>query len=641
MCGIAGLIDPDHRRTAEELEAVAAKMTDALLHRGPDDGGVEIDPAAGVALGSRRLAIIDLSAAGHQPMWSADRRTLLAYNGELYNTADLRADLEATGHRFRGHSDTEVLLASLESWGARRTLERAVGMFAFAAWDSVERTLVLARDRFGEKPLYYGWQGGVLRFGSELRAIRADPEFQATVDRDAVALLLRHTFIPAPHSIHQGVAKLPPASFLTWSAATGERVERYWSFSDTARAASRDPLRDAASVDEALAPVLADAVRSRLVSDVPLGAFLSGGIDSSLVVALMGQERRDPVRTFTIGFDDAAYDEAPFAREVAKVLGTDHTELYVTPIEAQQVIPELPTVYDEPFADQSQIPTLLLARLTRAQVTVALSGDGGDELFGGYIHHRSPVDAAPGDRLPNRARWPVARGLAAGGRVLNGVIRRGERLVPAAWRGRRPGQRLHEGAAVLAGPPRFRRHLDRMASWVDPLRVVRGADLPETEFTRRERESPFTDLLDRMMELDTVTFLPDDVLVKMDRATMAVSLEGRAPYLDPRVAEVAWRIPPELRMGESGGKQPLRRLLARHVPPDLFERPKMGFNVPIGAWLRGPLRDWCGDLLASVDPDVLDPEPIAATWAAHQAGEEHGYRLWPVLMFQAWSEEER
>ncbi len=597
MCGIAGLLDPRHSLTTDALTSVATAMTDSLLHRGPDDGGVEVDAAGGAALGARRLAIVDLSPAGHQPMWSPDRRHLLAYNGELYNAGDLRPRLERDGWAFRGRSDTEVLLAAVALWGARRAAVEAVGMFAFAAWDTEEQRLVLGRDRFGEKPLYYGWQGGLLRFGSELRALRADPSFRADVDRDAVALLLRHTYIPAPHSVYHAVRKLPAASLFTWSAAEGERVEPYWSLADVAERAARAPFRSTAEADEAVDEALTASVRNRLVSDVPLGAFLSGGIDSSLVVALMGRHHDGPVRTFTIGFADEAFDEAPFARKVAEVLGTDHTELEVSPAEAQAVIPELAGLYDEPFADQSQIPTVLLSRLARRDVTVALSGDGGDELFGGYWHHLWSLEPV----TP-----PTGRGLGA--------------------RLRRRG----------SAPPWHQDHLDRLASWADPTGVVWGSKLPATAFTERVAHPRFADRLDWMMELDAVTFLPDDVLVKVDRATMSTSLEGRAPFLDPAVAEVAWRIPPADRLGEQGGKLALRRLLGRFVPSELFERPKMGFNVPIADWLRGPLREWGADVLAGIDDDLFDRDTVQGVWEAHLAGEDAAYRLWPVLMCQTW-----
>lgn len=594
MCGIAGLLDPGHVLTSEELVAVTTAMTDALRHRGPDDGGVEVDEAAGVALGSRRLAIVDLSPAGHQPMWSPDRRHLLAYNGELYNAAELRGELEAVGWPFRGRSDTEVLLAAIATWGARRAAQRAVGMFGFAAWDAHERRLVLGRDRFGEKPVYYGWQGGVLRFGSELKAFRADPSFHARVDRDAIALLLRHTFIPAPHSVYDSVHKLPPASLYTWSAAEGEGIETYWSLADVVERAEHQAFATEAEADEALDAALTASVRSRLVSDVPLGAFLSGGIDSSLVVALMGRHHVGPVRTFTIGFADERFDEAPFARGVAEVLGTDHTELEVTPAEAQAVIPELCDLYDEPFADQSQIPTVLLARLARRDVTVALSGDGGDELFGGYRHHLWSLDA---DEEPSSRK---------------------------RWRRRGPGGDWRQD------------HLDRLASWVTPTDVVRGGALPSTAFTARVAHPRSTRRLDWMMELDAATFLPDDVLVKVDRATMSTGLEARAPFLDPTVAEVAWRIPTSDRLGPQRGKLALRRLLGRFVPTARFERPKMGFNVPIGDWLRGPLRSWGSDVLAGLDDDLFDRAAVEAVWAAHLDGEDASYRLWPVLMCQTW-----
>lgn len=616
MCGIAGLLDPGHRLRAEDRAAIARAMTDALHHRGPDDGGVEVDDAGGAALGNRRLAIVDLSPAGHQPMWSPDGRFVLAYNGELYNAGELRPELEAGGWAFRGRSDTEVLLAAIAAWGARRAAERAVGMFGFAVWDTVERRLVLGRDRFGEKPLYYGWQDGVLRFGSELGSLRADPAFRTDVDRDALALLLRHTYIPGPHSVYEGVHKLPPASLYTWSASGEERVESFWSLADVADAAGRSPFASTDEADAALDEVLTASVRARLVSDVPLGAFLSGGIDSSLIVALMGRHHDGPVKTFTIGFADEAFDESPFAREVARVLGTDHTELEVTPAEAQAVIPELGHLYDEPFADQSQIPTVLLSRLARRDVTVALSGDGGDELFGGYWHHLWSLEP---DEAP------------AGGEAAPAPAR--------GWRDRlrRRGPAIAAPTAPAPPVPSWhQRHLDRLASWADPAAVVRGASLPPTAFTERVAHPRFERRLDWMMELDAATFLPDDVLVKVDRATMSVGLEGRAPFLDPGVAGVAWRIPTADRLGPQGGKLALRRLLGRFVPDELFERPKMGFNVPIGDWLRGPLRPWGEDVLAGLDADLFDGAAVRAVWDEHQAGGDAAYRLWPVLVAQSW-----
>lgn len=620
MCGIAGLVDPGHRMRADERLAVASAMTEALRHRGPDDGGVEVDDAGGAALGNRRLAIVDLSAAGHQPMWSPDRRYLLAYNGELYNAAELRPELEAGGWAFRGRSDTEVLLAGIAAWGVRGAAERAVGMFGFAVWDAVDRRLVLARDRFGEKPLYYGWQDGVLRFGSELGAVRADPAFAAEVDRDAVALLLRHTYIPGPHSIYAGVHKLPPASLYTWSADGEDRVEPYWSLADVAEQAASRPFTSTAEADEALDAALTASVRARLVADVPLGAFLSGGIDSSLVVALMGRHHDGPVRTFTIGFADEAFDESPFAREVARVLGTEHTELEVTPEEARAVIPELSGLYDEPFADQSQIPTVLLARLARRDVTVALSGDGGDELFAGYWHHLWSLEP---DEVPEPPGDPAERALPTGWRARLRRRRGGPAPAPPA----------HATSAVSSW---HQRHLDRLASWGDPAAVVRGSPLPATAFTERVARPRFERRLDWMMELDSLTFLPDDVLVKVDRATMSTGLEGRTPFLDPTVAEVAWRIPTADRLGDQGGKLALRRLLATFVPDELFERPKMGFNVPIGDWLRGPLRPWTEDVLGGLDDDLFVRDHVQAAWSAHLAGEDAAYRLWPVLMCQTW-----
>jgi asparagine synthase (glutamine-hydrolysing) len=647
MCGIAGFWDL-RPAPAEEWRRLLVSMTDTLRHRGPDDAGEFLDEGAGVALGSRRLAIVDLSMHGHQPMASADGRYVVAFNGEIYNFAELRAELEGTGHRFTGGSDTEVLVSAVQRWGLHRTLVRCNGMFALALWDRAERTLCLARDRFGEKPLYYGWAGGAFVFGSELKALRAHPGFDAEVDRDVLALYLRHNCVPAPYSIYGGIAKLPPASVVTLGAGapvgTMPAPEAYWSLATVAEEAVAE--RFGGSADEAtdaLDAVLGGAVALRMHADVALGAFLSGGIDSSLVVALMQSHATGRVRTFTIAFDDAAYDESAEAAAVARHLGTDHHQLLVTAADALDVVPGLPRTYDEPFADSSQIPTAVLARLTRAHVTVALSGDGGDELFGGYNRYDwaqrywrrlAPVPV-PLRRLAGSALGAVPprwwdRAFAGAGRVLRGA--------PGV---RMPATKVAKAARVLSAADLHQTYVMLASHAEDPGRLVPGAVEPPT-LLGVPVPAALTDPVEQMMYLDTVTYLPDDILTKVDRATMASSLEGRMPFLDPDVAAFAWRLPPALKMRAGTGKWLLRRLLHRYVPPALVERPKAGFGVPVGAWLRGPLRPWAEDLLSAERlgrQGLLDPVPVRALWDEHVSGRrDRQFELWDVLMFEAWLE---
>jgi asparagine synthase (glutamine-hydrolysing) len=644
VCGIAGVLDLTRATAPAALAAQARAMADALAHRGPDDAGTWVDEAAGAAFGHRRLAIIDLSPHGHQPMRSACGRYVIVFNGEIYNFGALRAEFARAGYAFRGHSDTEVMLVAISAWGVERALQRFNGMFAFALWDRQTRTLYLARDRLGEKPLYYGWAGQVFLFASELKALRAHPAFRPVVDRDALALYLTYNYIPAPYAIYQGIAKLPPGTMLTLAVGAGRRepeLRAYWSAREAAERGVADPLTGPA--DEAVAQLdalLRDAVRLRMVADVPLGAFLSGGVDSSTVVALMQAQSDRPVRTFAIGFAEASYNEAEHAKAVAQHLGTDHTELYVTPAEAMAVIPRLPQLYDEPFADSSQIPTYLVAALARRHVTVSLSGDGGDELFLGYPRYLW------GRRIWQRIRWlpPLLRAAAAGAlRALaqrDRVLRRIEPFLPGEIRGRNASGQLRRLADALAvdGPEGVYQQL--MAHWPDAERIVHGAARRPTVLDDPARWAALPDFTQRMMYLDTVMYLPDDILVKVDRATMGVSLEARVPLLDHRVVEFAWRVPLALKLRDGQGKWLLRQVLYRYVPPALIERPKMGFGVPIGAWLRGPLRPWAEDLLAErrLRADgFFDPQPIRAAWAEHLAGRcNWQYRLWSVLMFQAW-----
>jgi asparagine synthase (glutamine-hydrolysing) len=622
-------------------------MSDTLRHRGPDDVGAYVEEDVGVALGTRRLAIVDLSEHGHQPMVSPDGRYVLAFNGEIYNFRDLRRELEAAGMRFRGSGDTEVLVGAMQHWGLDETLRRSNGMFGLALWDRHERRLHLARDRFGEKPLYYGWAGTAFLFGSELKALRAHPGFNGAIDRDALALYFRHNCVPAPYSVYKGFAKLPPGSFVTLDAATAPGAcpgpVSYWSLRDTAQAGVADRLHS--SFDDAtdeLDVTLRRAVALRMHSDVPLGAFLSGGIDSSVVVALMQAQHTSKVKTFTIAFDDATYDEAPFARTVADHLGTEHHELLVTARDALDVIPRLPGIYDEPFADSSQIPTAVLAHLTRAYVTVALSGDGGDELFGGYNRYAwaerfwRRVEPLP---LPLRRAAASALGVVPPGWWDRAFARAGG-LIPGGLSVRMPGTKLKKVAQVLPATDLHQTYVTLASHNTDPGRLVLGAVEPATVLTRPEQWPVLDDPVERMMYLDTMTYLPDDILTKVDRATMASSLEGRMPFLDPDVAALAWRLPPDHKMRSGSGKWLLRRLLHRYVPRELVERPKAGFGIPLGAWLRGPLRPWAEDLLDAGrlrDDGFLATPMVRRMWDEHLSGRrDRQFEVWDVLMFQAW-----
>ena len=646
MCGLAGFLSPEGANQSE-LSHIAHSMGNTLVHRGPDDSGVWVSSADGIALAFRRLSIIDLSPAGHQPMHSADGRYVIVFNGEIYNFAELRQDLEQSGDapEWRGHSDTEILLATIASRGLIRALEQSIGMFAFALWDKRDRTLHLARDRIGEKPLYYGWLGRTFVFGSELKALRAHPHWSADIDRGAVALFMRYNYIPAPHSIYSGISKLLPGHALTLGSQSREPVlKSYWSARAVAERGCSDPLPDSSTaIGNALDALLRDAVAKQMVADVPLGAFLSGGIDSSTVVALMQAQSTRPVKTFTIGFEENEYNEAVHASAVARHLGTDHTELYVTPREARNVIPKLPTMYDEPFADSSQIPTFLVAQLARSQVTVALSGDGGDELFAGYTRY------AFGSQLWDEvSRWSPAirRSMAKAIKALSvdrwSMIAKPLLAVgPRRFRVGFAGDKMHKLAEVLAHESVDSLYRDLVSHWKPPLDIVVADGEPPTMLDSGGALA-IQDSVARMMLLDLVTYLPDDILAKVDRAAMSVSLETRIPLLDHRVVEFAWRIPRAANLNRDGAKGMLRRVLYRYVPKTLVDRPKMGFAVPIDSWLRGPLKEWADELL---DParlrreGYLRPELIQRRWKEHSSGQRNWhYPLWDVLMFQAWQQ---
>ncbi len=628
MCGLAGLFDASLSCGEDALRETAQRMGRTLVHRGPDDDGVWVDAAGGVALAHRRLAVIDLSPGGHQPMVSASGRYVLVYNGEIYNHLELRRDLEAAGHRFRSHSDTETLVEAIDAWGCETALRRANGMLALAVWDVAQRRLTLARDRMGIKPLYYGRLGGGLAFASELKALRAAPAFQAEVDRDALALFVQHSYVPAPYSIYRHVYKLPPGSWLSFTAGDDPAAvtpRAYWDLKEVAERGAAEPFGGSArdAVDQ-LQRLLAEAVRLRLMADVPLGAFLSGGVDSSTIVALMQQQLDRPARTFTIGFEEPQYNEADYARRVAEHLGTDHVSLQVTPRQARQVIPQLPALYDEPLADVSQIPTFLVSQLARQHVTVSLSGDGGDELFGGYDRY------ALAGRIWKRIGWlplPLRRAAAA---VLPAV-----RGLAGPWA--RKVQTLAELLPLADGRQLYAR---LHTHWKNPAQLVPGGRLPQTPFYDGRQWAGRGNLLEEMMYIDSVTYLPDDILAKVDRASMAVALEARVPLLDHHVVEFVWTLPAELKVRGGTTKWLLRQLLDRHLPRDLIERPKVGFGVPIDSWLRGPLRDWAEDLLDEArlsGEQFFDPRPIREKWQQHQSGrQDWHYYLWDVLMFQAW-----
>jgi asparagine synthase (glutamine-hydrolysing) len=651
MCGIAGFwaAAGDRYHSAERARA----MADAIRHRGPNDSGTWVDGDVNLALSHRRLSIIDLSPHGHQPMISHSQRYVISFNGEVFNFEELRRELTAAaGHRiaFRGHSDTEVMLAAIDAWGLDAAVRRFVGMFAFALWDRRDKELHLVRDRLGIKPLYYGWAGNTLLFGSELKAIASHPEFRGELDPGAIALLMRHNCVPAPYSIYRGIYKLLPASIATFTRPEPDRFSSaaYWSARDVAEIGLRSPF--SGSDSEAIAEadrLLREAVRLRMVADVPLGAFLSGGVDSSSVVALMQAQSDRPVRTFTIGSTDDAFNEAPFAKAVAQHLRTDHTELYVTARDALAVIPTLPTLYDEPFADASQIPTFLVSQLARRHVTIALSGDGGDELFGGYNRHVWTHTIWRQSRhLPLALRRASAHAIhSVPPTTLSRFANELGRVLPARLRVNHAGEKLHKVADILVSRDADAMYHRLASHWNDPEAVVRNAREPVTAITDPARRPTLEDFTDRMLYLDLVTYLPDDILTKVDRASMAVSLEARVPLLDHRVVEFAWSLPRSMKIRAGQSKWLLRQVLYQYVPRHLIERPKSGFGIPLDSWLRGPLRDWAESLLDErrlIEEGIFDAAAIRQRWAEHLSGRRNWqYHLWDVLMFQAWFDEHR
>ncbi len=640
MCGIAGMMS----YRGSDLSRIVSRMAERIRYRGPDHSGVWCDPSAGLALGHARLSILDLSPAGHQPMESDSGRYVIVFNGEIYNHLELRERL--TGLSWRGHSDTETLLAAFESWGLEKALQATVGMFALALWDRVERRLVLARDRIGEKPLYYGWSNGTFLFASELKALEVYPDWRGEIDRGALALFMRYAYVPLPYSIYTGIRKLLPGTYATFSsdcpAGYFPEPTSYWSAADVAGQTSRDDWTDSMAADE-LNRLLSRAVQGQMVADVPLGALLSGGIDSSTVVALMQAHSSRPVKTFSIGFREDDYNEAPGAKAVAEHLGTDHTELYVSPADALAVIPHLPSMYDEPFGDSSAIPTYLVASLAKKQVTVALSGDGGDELFGGY--NRYSWGSSIWSRI---ARVPVPmRVMAASALTLlspeqwdriGKLLRPG---LPASLHMSTLGEKIHKLAAVLDSDSRTELYRRLVSLQREAASLVIGAQDGPIWADAQAQQPGDRDFSEEMMLHDLVGFLTDDILTKVDRAAMAVSLETRMPLLDHRVVEFSWSLPLSMKIrAESQGKWLLRQVLYRYVPKHLVERPKMGFGIPLDSWFRGGLREWVEALLEESRlkrEGYFDPAPIRAKWREHLSGRRNWqYWLWNVLMFQVW-----
>ncbi len=642
MCGIAGIWQQRQRWTLEELTSNAYAMIGTLVHRGPDAGDVWIDEANGLALGHRRLSIVDLSPTGAQPMISSCGRFVISYNGETYNADELRGDLIAAGRRFRGHSDTEVIVEGVAVWGVAGTVDRMIGMFAMALWDRREQALYLVRDRLGIKPLYWAERDGLAIFGSELKALRACPGWMPELDQDALVSYFRYGYVPSPRTIYRDVSKLPAGTILILRPSQTPELAVYWSLEQVARRGqSHRFVGDEEEAADALDELLRDAVRRRMVADVPLGAFLSGGIDSSSVAAMMQAQSASAVRTFSIGFRERKFDESTYAAAVAQHLGTEHLQLYASPKHALDVVPQLSELYDEPFADASQIPTYLVSKLTRQHVTVALSGDGGDELFAGYSRYfRGQRIWRAIESTPEPLRMLAACGVAAMPTSAWSVI---GLTIPERRRPAQFGYKMRELAEVLGGRPEASAFYRQTVSvWVCPESLVKGSIEPRGLFEDKHIRDLVPDFVERMQFLDTVTYLPDDILTKVDRASMAVSLEARVPLLDHRVVAFSWSLPPHMKAADGLGKRLLRRVLHRYVPKELVERPKMGFSIPIGDWLREELRDWAESLLEErrlAADGLLEPAVVRHCWREHLQGRGHWQSpLWAVLMFQAWRE---
>jgi len=639
MCGFSGFIGYG-QLGIEEVKLVASSMNDKLHHRGPNDSGIWHNEDEQVVLTHKRLSIQDVSSAGHQPMVSSSGRFVIVYNGEIYNHLILRKSLKNEG--FKGDSDTETLLVAIENWGIEKTLNIANGMFAFALWDHKQRQLILARDRIGEKPLYYGWQDETFIFGSELKALKQHPSFKSEINRDAITLLLRHNYIPAPHSIYKGVYKLEPGCLLRISLTKPDpKIESYWSARNVAISGVGNQFSGTANdaVNE-LEKLAMDAVGQQMLSDVPIGAFLSGGVDSSSVAALMQAQSSNPIKTFSIGFNESDYNEAVYAKRVANYLGTDHSEMYVQPEDAIAVIPEIPELYCEPFSDSSQIPTFLISKFASQKVTVSLTGDAGDELFCGYNRYQLT------DKLWKKLSIfpPKFRSLI--GHSITSISPQSwneiSSYIPGMKNFHNIGDKLHKGAGVLDSRSVEELYLGLVSAHRDPKKLVIGSREPLTLLAGNEPDLSELSDIQRMMALDLMTYLPDDILVKVDRAAMGASLETRVPFLDHRIVEFAWSLPQSIKLREGQTKWPLRKMLYRHVPKELIERPKMGFGIPLDKWLRGPLRNWTESLLDEArlrQEGFFHPEPIRKLWSEHLSGKRNwAGLLWSIIMFQAWLE---
>ena len=644
MCGIAGFWRGDGR----DADHISREMISTLKHRGPDDFGVWSSSEANISFIHTRLSIQDLSPAGHQPMHSHCGRYIIVFNGEIYNHLEIRNIIErdAFTPAWRGHSDTETLLTAISVWGLEKTLNKCIGMFSLALWDRKEKVLSLARDRLGEKPLYYGWQGDTFLFGSELKALRKHPAFYNEIDRDSLTLLLRHNVIPAPYSIYRGIYKLKPGMLLV--LRQGEKqpmITPYWSVKQVAEAGYDRPFEggDSEALFE-LENIIMQAVKGQMIADVSLGAFLSGGVDSSVVVALMQTQSVKPVKTFSIGFNEDTYNEAEYAEKVARHLGTEHTELYITPTEILDIIPKLPSIFDEPFSDSSQIPTHLVSLMTKNYVTVALSGDGGDELFGGYNRHFlvnsiwSRIKYFP---IPLR-KFVANIMMSISPQVWNNTYHAVSSILPARMQFNLPDDKLRKFSEIISVDSPESMYRSLVSHWKEPEKIVIGGIEPLTSITEQSQWAVLSGVENKMMFLDTVSYLPDDILTKVDRAAMSVSLETRVPMLDHRLVEFAWKLPLNMKIRNGEGKWLLKQLLYKYVPKSLIDRPKMGFGIPIDSWLRGPLRDWAESLLDETrlrQEGYFNPDPIREKWDEHLSGRRNWqYHLWDVLMFQQWLE---
>ncbi len=642
MCGIVGYWDKQGARLD-----IVEKMANRMKHRGPDGFGAWIDKSKTLVLAHRRLAIIDLSEAGYQPMVSPCKRFILTFNGEIYNHLELRKELETKGGNFnwQGSSDTETLLAALRHWGLEKTLKKLNGMFAFAMWDNIEKKLYIARDRMGEKPLYYGRNGGTFLFGSELKSFKTHPKWRSEINRDALTLYMRLNYIPSPFSIYKGINKLPPAHFVVIKNG-GDTISKpkcYWNLKEIAEKGSANLKQNAEQSIDELNTLLSSSVKAQMQADVPLGVLLSGGYDSTLVAALMQTQSNKPIKTFTIGFHEKSYNEAVHAKAIAKHLGTEHTELYINPKEALSVIPKLATIWDEPFADSSQIPTLLVSELARKYVTVSLTGDGGDELFCGYNRYTE------GYQLWNKLHLlpsPIRNFLAASISMLpSNLLESSQKILPKRIQVSRLIDRLPKLADVIRYGDEDSYYLNLISNWKNPEEIVINGKEPLAFFKNLKNDFKLPGLQEKMMYLDSTSYLPDDILTKVDRASMAVSLESRVPILDHRVVEFAWKLPMSMKYKDGNSKWALREVLYRYVPRELMERPKMGFSIPIDEWLRGPLQKWAEELLSEKklrEDGFFDPVPIRKMWQEHLSGKGRWHNnLWNVLMFQEWLENEK